>query len=141
MKVKNIMSRDVACLSPEDTVEKAAQLMDQRGIGSLPVWDQGKVVGMVTDRDIVLRSTAKGQSADQKKVRDVMSTNPVTGSPEMDVDEAAKIMSEKQIRRLPIVDHDNLVGVVALGDISVEPSLQDNAGKALKNISKPGGTL
>ena len=70
-----------------------------------------------------------------------MSPNPVVGDPEMDVHEVAKVMSEKQIRRMPIVDHNNLVGVVSLGDISVEPVLQDNAGEALKNISQPGGQM
>ena len=67
-----------------------------------------------------------------------MSQNPVVGSPEMDVQEVAKLMSEKQIRRVPIVENNSLVGVVALGDISVQPALQDNAGEALKNISQSG---
>ena len=141
MKVRNIMSKDVLSLSPEDSIEKAAQLMKQRGIGSLPICEGEKVVGIVTDRDIVLRATAKGQGSNQQKVKDIMSPNPVVGDPEMDVHEVAKVMSEKQIRRMPIVDHNNLVGVVSLGDISVEPVLQDNAGEALKNISQPGGQM
>lgn len=139
MKAENIMSKEVTSVNPDDSIEKAAQLMKQHDIGSIPVCDREKVVGIVTDRDIVLKSTAAGQNSNQQKVKDVMSSNPVVGSPEMDVHEVAKIMSEKQIRRLPIVDHNNLVGVVALGDISVEPDLQDNAGEALKNISQSGG--
>ena len=138
VKAKNIMSKTVMTVASDDPVEKAAQLMKQHGIGSVPVCDRGKVVGMVTDRDIVLRSTAAGQDSNQK-VKDVMSPNPVVGDPEMDVHEVAKIMSEKQIRRLPIVENDNLVGVVSLGDLSVKPTLQDNAGEALKDISQPGG--
>jgi FOG: CBS domain len=140
MKVKDIMSKDIASLNSEDSVEKAAQLMKQYGVGSVPVCDQQEVVGIVTDRDIALRSTAVGQDSKQQKVREIMSSNPVVGSPEMDVHDAARIMSEQQIRRLPIVENKSLVGVVALGDISTEPTLQDNAEEALKNISQPSGS-
>lgn len=138
MKVRNIMSKEVTKLNPDDSIERAAQLMKQHNIGSIPVCDQGKVVGIVTDRDIATRSAAKGQNVKQQKVCDIMSQNPVVGSPEMDVHEVAKLMSEKQIRRVPIVENNSLVGVVALGDISVQPALQDNAGEALKNISQSG---
>lgn len=139
VKAKNIMSKEITTVNPEDSIEKAAQLMKQHDIGSIPVCDKEKVVGIVTDRDIVLKSTAAGQNSSQQKVKDIMSSNPVVGSPEMDVHEVAKIMSDKQIRRLPIIENNNLVGVVALGDISVEPTLQDNAGKALKDISQSNG--
>ncbi|MBE6906352.1 CBS domain-containing protein [Marasmitruncus massiliensis] len=137
MKVKEIMSRDVACLSSEDSVEKAALLMKQYDVGSIPVCSQKKVVGIITDRDLALRCVAVGQNTKQQKVKDVMSANPVTGYPDMDVHEAANIMGSRQIRRLPIVENDSLVGIVALGDISMEPELQDNAEQALKNISQP----
>lgn len=137
MKVKDIMSRDVACVNSDDSIEKAAQLMKQYNVGSVPVCDQKRVIGIVTDRDLALRSVAWGQNSKQQKIRDVMSSNPVTGNPDMDVHEAAKIMGDRQIRRLPIVDNDSLVGIVALGDISLEPQLEDNAQEALKNISQP----
>lgn len=137
MKVKEIMSKQVACVNSNDTIEKAAQLMKQYNVGSIPVCSQDNVVGIVTDRDLALRSIAK--SAQQNCVQEVMSSNPVTGSPEMEVHEAAKIMGERQIRRLPIVDNNHLVGIVALGDISIEPQTQDNAEQALKNISQPNG--
>jgi CBS domain-containing protein len=139
MLVKEIMSNDIVSLRSEDSIEKAAQLMKQHDIGSIPVCSGTQVVGIVTDRDITLRSTAAGQSSKQQKVGDIMTSNPVLGKPDMDVHDAAKIMSEKQIRRLPIVQGDNLVGMLALGDISEEPMLQDNAEKALKNISKDKG--
>ncbi len=138
MKVKDIMSTDVACLCSDDSVEKAAQLMKQYDVGSIPVCSQKKVIGMITDRDLALRCVAVGQNTKQQKVKDVMSANPVIGNPDMDVHEAANIMGSRQIRRLPIVENDSLVGIVALGDISVEPELQDNAEQALKNISQPG---
>lgn len=137
MKVKDIMTKDVAVLSADDPVEKAAQMMRQNNVGSIPVCRQHEVVGIVTDRDVTLRATASGQNTRQQKVRDIMSWNPVVGNPEMDVHDAARIMSEMQVRRLPIVENNSLVGIVALGDLSVEPTLADNAGQALNQISRP----
>lgn len=135
MQVKDIMSTQIASLSSDDSIEKAAQLMKQYDAGSIPVCSQNKVIGIVTDRDIALRSVAQGQTTSQT-VGEVMTSNPVVGSPEMDVHDAARIMGEQQIRRLPIVENNSLVGIVALGDICLEPTLQDNAEDTLKNISK-----
>jgi Predicted signal-transduction protein containing cAMP-binding and CBS domains len=137
MKVKDVMTRDVACVDVNDNVERAAQLMSEYNVGSIPVCDRDKVIGIVTDRDITLRSVAKGMESSTQTVRSIMTSNPVTGSPEQDIHDAARIMSERQIRRLPIVDQGKLVGIVALGDIAVEPTLSDNAEEALKNISEP----
>lgn len=137
MKVKEIMSKKIASLNSEDSVERAAQLMKQYDVGSIPVCRQNQVVGIVTDRDIAVRTIAEGRDSKQQKVSDIMSANPVVGNPDMDVHDAARIMSDQQIRRLPIVENNSLVGIVALGDISVEPDLQDNAEQALKNISQP----
>lgn len=139
MLVKDIMSNDIVSLRSEDSIEKAAQLMKQHDIGSIPVCSGNQVVGIVTDRDITLRCVAAGQSSQQQKVGDVMTSDPVLGKPDMDVCDAARIMSEKQIRRLPIVEAGSLVGMLALGDISVEPSEQTSAGQALKNISEDNG--
>lgn len=136
MEVKDIMSREIVSLCSDDSVEKAAQLMSHYDVGSIPVCRGEKVIGIVTDRDIALRSSANGQNTKQQKVQDIMSSSPVVGSPDMDVHDATKIMSERQIRRLPIVEDDNLVGILSLGDISIEPNLQDNAETALKNISQ-----
>ena len=137
MLIKDIMSNDIVSLNSEDSIERAAQMMKQFDVGAIPVCNQEKLVGMVTDRDITLKSVAAGANGNQQKIRDVMTSNPVTGSPDMDIHDAARIMSEQQIRRLPIIQNNNLVGIVSLGDISVEPTLQDNAEEALKNISEP----
>ncbi len=137
MKVKEIMSRDIASLNSNDSIEKAAKLMQQHDVGSIPVCNNDKIVGIVTDRDIALRTVASGQNPSSQKVSDIMTSNPVVGSPDMNVHDAAKIMSDKQIRRLPIVENNSLVGIVALGDISLEPTQQDDAEDALKNISQP----
>lgn len=137
MIVKDIMSKDLISLSSEDSIERAAQLMKQFDVGSIPVCIEEKLVGIVTDRDITLKSVAAGNSATSQKISDVMTSNPITGTPDMDIHDAARIMSEQQIRRLPIIQDNNLVGIVSLGDISVQPNLQDNAEEALKNISEP----
>lgn len=136
MIARDIMSSDVACLSLDDSVERAAQLMKECDVGSIPICNNKQVVGIVTDRDITIRSVAERQDIKHQKVSEIMTANPVVANSEMSVQEVAKLMSDKQIRRLPIVENNNLVGIVALGDISVEPSLQNNAEQALKNISK-----
>ncbi|AGX42584.1 CBS domain-containing protein [Clostridium saccharobutylicum] len=137
MVIKDIMSKDVVSLNSQDSIERAAQIMEQFDVGSVPVCNNEKLVGIVTDRDIALRCVAGGNNANNQKISDVMTSNPVTGTPDMNIHDAAQIMSKEQIRRLPIVQNDNLVGIVSLGDISVEPTLQDNAEEALKNISEP----
>lgn len=138
MLVKDIMSKDVVSVSSNDSIDRAAQMMKQFDVGSIPVCNEQKLVGIVTDRDITLNSVAVGKNPTEQKISEVMTSNPVTGNPNMDVNDAARIMSQEQIRRLPIVDNNSLVGIVSLGDISVEPALQNNAEEALKNISEPG---
>ncbi len=137
MKVREIMTKDIASLKSDDTVERAAQLMKQYDCGCIPVCTKDKVIGLVTDRDITIRCTASGQNCHQS-VGDIMTKDLVVGSPEMDVQDAARLMSDRQIRRLPIVEDNSLVGIVALGDISLEADYQKNAESALKNISEPG---
>lgn len=137
MDMKNIMTKVVTTITPEDTVERAAQMMKEHNVGSIPVCRGEEVVGIITDRDITLRSSAQGQNVRQQKVSEIMSSNPVTGTPNMDVHEAARLMSERQIRRLPIVDNNKVVGIVALGDLAVEPNLANEAESALSNISVP----
>ncbi len=141
MKVREIMSKDIACLRSDDSLERAAQLMKQYNCGSIPVCTQDKIIGIVTDRDIAVRSVATGEDTAHRQVGDVMTKDVVFGSPEMDVNDAARLMSDRQIRRLPIVEDNSLIGIVALGDISLEPSCQNSAEDALKNISMPGTNI
>lgn len=136
MKINNIMTKDIVSLQAEDTVEHAAQLMKEHGVGSLPICNEGKIVGIITDRDIALRSVAMGESIQNQTVRNIMTSNPITVSTNISATEAAEIMSKKQIRRLPVVENKNLVGMVSLGDISTEPNLENSAGKALTGISE-----
>lgn len=138
MKVKDIMTKEIACVSADEPIERAAQLMKQYNVGSIPVCEGEKVIGIVTDRDIALRLVAQGQGYGMNNVSNIMTPNPVVGSPDMEAGEAAQIMGQRQIRRLPIVERGTLVGIVALGDISTQPALQDNAESALHDISLPG---
>lgn len=137
MLVKDVMTKDVATITPDDNVGHAAALMKEYDVGSIPVCRGENVVGILTDRDITLRSSAEGINTNTQVVKDIMSTNPVLGNPEMETNDAARIMSERQIRRLPIVDNSHLVGIISLGDLAVEPNLTNDAGDALSDISEP----
>ena len=137
MKVSEIMTKEVIRLSVDDTAEYAAHLMKEHNIGAIPVDTQEKVVGILTDRDIVLRCIAENKDIKTQKVREIMTSNPVVAESNMDVNDAARIMSERQIRRLPIVQSNKLIGMVSLGDLAVQPKLVDEAGEALSDISIP----
>ncbi len=134
MKVNQIMTTDVATVAPTDTVTKAASIMGQLDVGSIPVIDNNKVVGIVTDRDIILRGVANGKGANQH-ISEVMTTSVKCATPDMDVHTVAEIMAENQVRRLPVVENDKLVGIVAIGDLAVENIFENEAGEALHTIS------
>jgi len=134
VKVKQIMTTDVSTVTPNDTVTKAASIMGQLNVGSVPVTDGSKVVGIITDRDIILRGVAKGETPNQK-VSEIMSSDVKYATPDMDVHAVADLMAENQVRRLPIIDKDKLVGIVAIGDLAVENIYENEAGEALHNIS------
>ncbi|KGN03259.1 CBS domain-containing protein YhcV [Clostridium novyi A str. 4570] len=137
MEIKNIMTKTVATINPEDSVERAAQMMSEYNVGSIPVCRGEKVVGIVTDRDITLRSSAEGKNVHQQKVKDIMTSNPVVVNPTMDTNEVARIMGERQIRRLPVVEDEKVVGIVALGDLAVESGCLNESENTLGEISTP----
>jgi CBS domain-containing protein len=134
MKVAQVMSSDVASIEARDTLQAAAAKMAEINVGSLPVLRDGRLAGIVTDRDIVVRAVARGATP-ETAIADAMSDGVVTLRPDMSVDQAARLMSDKQIRRLYVVDEDRLVGVVSLGDLAVDAET-DDAGEALREISK-----
>ena len=135
--LQQIMTTNVATVSPQQSVAEVAQVMSQYNVGSVPVVKNGECVGIVTDRDITLRVTAKGEDPSTTKVEQVMSRNIVTGNPQMDIHQAADLMAQRQIRRLPVVENNRLTGIVALGDLAVKNIYQDEAGQALSSISEP----
>jgi CBS domain-containing protein len=134
VKLMEIMTRTVETCSSRDSIQSAAQKMKENDCGALPVVDGGRLSGIVTDRDLVLRGLAEGKSPDAK-VSACMTTKVITAQPETDAHEAANTMAENQIRRLVIMDGDRVAGIVALGDMALQQIHVDEAGSALSGIS------
>lgn len=134
MKIKDIMSRDIVTCSPTDLISEIAQSMRALDIGCMPVVEGSRVIGMITDRDIVTRSVAKNG---QRFVKDVMSREVISVGPESTSEEAAEIMAQHRIRRLPVLKNESIVGFVALADLSVPSETAHEASQALHEISEP----
>ena len=135
--LKDLMSKDVKVISPDTTIREAAHAMLEGNFGMLPVSENDRMVGAISDRDIAIRAVAEGKGPDTK-VRDVMSEGISWAYEDDTVDKAAKIMSERQVRRLPVVNRDKrLVGIVSLGDFAVESGDIKPAAAALAKISAP----
>ena len=133
--ISEVMTTDVEVVGPEETLRDAARAMADLDVGSLPVCDGRKLIGMVTDRDITIRAVAEGKSADTP-VSEVMTDEVVWCTDTDSVDEVLQQMSDAQVRRIPVVDKDRqLVGIVALGDIALEED--DDVDEALRDISMP----
>jgi CBS domain-containing protein len=137
MKVRDVCTPNVERILPTTTVREAAGKMKELNVGVMPVYEGDRLIGMVTDRDIAIRAIAEGKDPSQCAVRDVMSPGIVYCFDDQDIREAAKLMREKQVRRLIVLNHDKrLVGIVSLGDLAVEAP-DKLAGAALKGISTP----
>lgn len=139
MRLKEIMTRHVECINPDDTLTRAAEMMRDLNVGCLPVCGgDDRLAGMITDRDITIRGTAEGRDPESSRVEDIM-TPEITYCFENDsVDDAARIMEEKQIRRLAVLNRDKrLVGIVSLGDIAVKTGDRRLSAEALEQISEP----
>lgn len=136
MKVTDIMTSEVDTCTPQASLQEVAAKMKEIDVGSIPVVDNDKLVGIITDRDIVVRGLAENISLDAA-VSEILSGNMVTGSKDMSVEDAAELMADNQIRRLPIVENDQVVGMVSLGDIAVKDKSYGNADIALDEVSEP----
>ena len=140
MKISDIMSRDVQVARPEDTLRDAAETMARIDVGSLPICDGRRLLGIVTDRDIVVRGLAKGLGPDST-VPQVMTEGVEYCFDDDDLVEVSDKMAASQIRRIPVVDRDkNLVGIVSLGDVAREARPAES-GDVLEEVSQPGGNL
>ena len=138
MKVSKIMSRDVTLLNPDQTICVAASLMAEIDAGALPVGENDRLVGMITDRDIAIRAVAQGRSADTK-VADVMSKEVLYCFDTDEIDDVARNMGKARVRRLPVVNRDKrLVGIVSLGDLARSDDAT-NIGQTVTRVSTPGG--
>lgn len=137
MQTKDLMTANVECISPAANLQEAAARMQALDVGALPVGENDRLVGMITDRDITLRSVSQGQDPKLDTVRDAMSPHVVYCFDDQDVEEAAQIMHDKQIRRLPVLNRaKRMVGIISLGDIAT--SSEDNrvSGEALRGVSE-----
>lgn len=136
MLISDIMSSHVVSITPEESVSLAARLLYRHNIGALPVCsDDGRLAGMVTDRDIVLRCVAAENNPETMQVKDIMSRGIVSVAPGDDARVATRIMATEQIRRLPVLSQGKVVGMVSLGDMAKLHSYDMEASKALAEIS------
>ena len=135
MKVSEIMTREPSTLAPTSTIGEAATIMRQDDCGSVPIVESGRLIGIITDRDIVVRVLAGGKDPKTTRVSDAMTADPVTVSPDTSVDEAQKVMADRQVRRLPVVEDGRLVGLVVIGQVARRDSAKD-VGQTLKEVSE-----
>ncbi len=136
MQLKDIMTKDISTVNADSSIQETARTMRDLNVGSIPVCRGREPVGMVTDRDITIRSVSEGNNL-KTPVEKIMTGNLIYGTPDMSADEAARLMAQKQIRRLPIVEKGRLVGIVSLGDLAVEDKTDMEAARALSSISIP----
>ena len=135
MKIADVMTPNPKTVSLSDDIQKAAGIMRDEDAGSVPVVEEGRVVGMVTDRDIVVRAVADGDF--DCTIEDVCSDDVICAKPDMSTADAEELMSEHQVRRLPVVDEDDkLVGIVSLGDLAVKDARDARTGDTLESISE-----
>jgi CBS domain-containing protein len=134
--VKDAMTSDVKTAAPSQSLTDAAILMKQEDVGAIPVVDGERLVGVVTDRDIVIRGIADGSDPHAIKVGDIASRDVVTVRPDDDLEEALRLMAQHQVRRLPVVEDGRLVGVVATADVALEAKEKD-VGHVFEEISRP----
>ena len=138
MKIRDVMTKSVETVRPDQTLQDAASRMKSLDVGPMPVVENDKLVGMLTDRDIVVRAAAEGRDVRTTKVREAMTPDVATCSEEDDVKAAAQTMKDRQIRRLVVVDGQKRVaGIVSLGDIAVDTSDEKMSGRVLEEVSKP----
>ena len=136
MKVSEIMTDRVVPIGPEESAAVAARMLAHYNIGALPVCGgQGKLCGMLTDRDLVTRCLASGRLPEETRVREIMSVGVVSVTPEAEVEEAARLMGRLQIRRLPVAREGKLCGMVSLGDLAGRNESRASAAEALSRIS------
>ncbi|WP_235822187.1 CBS domain-containing protein [Gottfriedia luciferensis] len=132
MKVRDVMSKNVECCTNQDSLQSVASKMESLNVGAIPVVENGQVVGMITDRDLALR----GIGNESSNASQVMSNNIVTIDGNASLQEASNLMAQHQIRRLPVVENGNLVGMLSLGDLAVQQQSDESAGEALSQISQ-----
>ena len=135
MNIRDVMTPNPRTVSPQDSIQNAARIMRDEDTGVVPVVDNGKPVGVITDRDIVVRAVAEGGQLN-RPASDIVTNELVAATPDMSVSEATELMSAHQVRRLPVVENNRLVGIVSIGDIAVKEGKDSRVGDALQHISE-----
>ena len=135
MNIRDVMTPNPRTVSPGDSIQSAAAIMRDEDTGVVPIVDNGRAVGVVTDRDIVVRAVADGNQLNQT-VGQIATNAVVCASPDMSTREAAQLMSDHQVRRLPVVENERLVGIVSIGDLAVKEGKDGRTGDTLQAISE-----
>ena len=134
--VRDAMTPTVRTASPSQSVAEAARVMANEDVGSIPVVEDDRLIGILTDRDIVVRAVAEGRDPQTVMVDEIASRELVTVEPDQSLDEALKLMAQHQVRRLPVVEDERLVGMLAQADVAIEAKPKD-VGEAVEEISQP----
>jgi CBS domain-containing protein len=137
MKLREIMTPSPVFARPTDTLSRVAEMMQQENVGAIPVVENDRLVGIITDRDVTVKAVAAGEDPKEALVSDYMSADLVTGRPDMSDREALELMGREQIRRLPIVENGRLVGMVAMADFALESDREEEVEATLEEISQP----
>lgn len=135
MNIRDVMTPNPCTVTPDDSIQNAARIMRDEDTGAVPVVENGRPVGIVTDRDIVVRAVAENGQLN-RPVREIVTSHVVSATPDMSTREASELMSEHQIRRLPVVEGERLVGIVSLGDLAVKEAKDSRVGDTLEHISE-----
>jgi CBS domain-containing protein len=137
--VRDVMTLGVRTVEPSQSLAEAAEIMKGEDVGSVPVVEDGRLVGIVTDRDIVIRAVAEGRDPQAVRVDEIASRDVVTVEAEQDLDDALALMARHQVRRLPVVKQERLVGMLAQADVALEAK-EKKVGETVEEISKPTST-
>ena len=140
MTCGEIMTRSVVCCVPEDTIEHAATLMKSEGVGPVPVIESHasrRLIGIVTDRDLVVKGIAEGRDTKSTKIKEIMTDHPIACFEKDDVDDAINLMSDYKVRRIPVVDDSNhILGIIAQADIATRLGKTKKTGDVVEDISE-----
>jgi len=136
VKLRDVMTPNPITVPPSASIQEAARIMRDKDTGVVPIVEDGRPVGLVTDRDIVVRAVADGGARLDGRVRDIATTELVTLEPDLSTEEAARLMGERQVRRVLVCEDDRLVGIASIGDLAVKEGRDRRIGDTLEDISQ-----
>ncbi len=137
MKVRDVMTHHVRCVSPTTPIADVAAEMKRLNVGAMPVCEDGKLIGIITDRDITVECVAAGLDPKSCQVREFMTCDPITVGPDEEFGEAFRLMARHQIHRLPVTEQGRVVGILSLGDCAIQCSDDHAVAELLRHISVP----